>query len=81
MLTAESNQPFFSSPDFIGSDAPAVSDDTAVDLVFVDFIENQLLETLNGLQSDKTYAKSDVLSYSDVLSNAVLGLYAEKYWN
>ncbi|KAI0776233.1 Metallo-dependent phosphatase-like protein [Trametes elegans] len=73
--------PFFSSPDFIGSDAPAVSDETAVDLVFVDFIENQLLETVNGLQSDKTYAKSDVLSYSDVLSNAVLGLYAEKYWN
>ncbi|KAI0645155.1 Metallo-dependent phosphatase-like protein [Trametes meyenii] len=74
--------PFFSTPDFIGSNPPTgLADDAPVDLVFVDFIETQLLQILNGLQSAKTYAKSDVLSYTDVLANAVLGLYAEKFWN
>ena len=52
-----------------------------VDLVFVDFIEDQLLEILNGLQSDKTYTDADVLSYTDTLASAVLGVYAEEYWN
>ena len=74
-------QPFYSTPDFIGSNAPDVSDDTPIDLVFVDFIETQLLQILNGLQSDKKYTSADVLSYTDVLANAVLGLYAQKYWN
>ncbi|KAI0369047.1 hypothetical protein BV20DRAFT_424119 [Pilatotrama ljubarskyi] len=73
--------PFFSTPDFIGSNPPNVTDDTPIDLVFVDFIESQLLEILNGLQSDKKYNTSDVKPYTDVLANAVLGLYAEKYWN
>ena len=69
-------------PDFIGTDAPAgVADDAPIDLVFVDFIEGQLLQTLNTLQSAKTYTTADVQSYSPVLSNAVLGLYAQKYWN
>ncbi|KAI0695211.1 Metallo-dependent phosphatase-like protein [Cerioporus squamosus] len=74
--------PFFSSPDFIGTDAPSgLSDDTPIDLVFVDFIESQLLEILNGLQSDKVYSSADVQPYTDVLASAVLGIYAEKYWN
>ncbi|KAI0629441.1 Metallo-dependent phosphatase-like protein [Trametes polyzona] len=73
--------PFHSTPDFIGSDPPNVTDDTPVDLVFVDFIETQLLETVNALQSEKKYVKDDVKPYTDVLSNAVLGLYAQKYWN
>ena len=75
-------QPYFSVPDFIGTDAPAgVADDAPIDLVFVDFIEKQLLTILNGLQTAKTYTTADVQSYSPVLANAVLGLYAEKYWN
>ena len=73
--------PFFSTPDFIGSQNPNVTDDTPIDLVFVDFIEDQLLEILNGLQSDKTYTDADVLSYTDTLASAVLGVYAEEYWN
>ncbi|KAI0753174.1 Metallo-dependent phosphatase-like protein [Daedaleopsis nitida] len=74
--------PFFSSPDFIGTDAPdGLADDAPVDLVFVDFIETQLLQILNGLQTAKTYAQADVLPYTDVLANAVLGLYAQQYWN
>ncbi len=74
-------QPFFSSPDFIGSDPPSVSDDTPIDLVFVDFIESQLIQTLNGLQTATTYTTADVKSYTPVLSNAVLGLYAQKFWD
>ena len=75
-------QPFFSSPDFIGTDAPSgLADDTPIDLVFVDFIESQLLEILNGLQSDRVYTTADVLEYTDVLASAVLGIYAQQYWN
>ncbi|RPD57973.1 hypothetical protein L226DRAFT_492978 [Lentinus tigrinus ALCF2SS1-7] len=74
--------PFFSSPDFIGTDAPSgLADDTPIDLVFVDFIESQLLEILNGLQSDKVYTTADVLQYTNVLASAVLGIYAQQYWN
>ncbi|TBU27897.1 Metallo-dependent phosphatase-like protein [Dichomitus squalens] len=74
--------PFFSAPDFIGSSAPAgVADSDPVDLVFVDFIESQLLEILNGIQSAKNYTEADVLPYTDVLASAVLGIYAEKFWN
>ncbi|KAI0828002.1 Metallo-dependent phosphatase-like protein [Trametes gibbosa] len=73
--------PFFASPDFIGSAPPNVTDDTPVDLVFVDFIAAQLIETVNGLQTAKTYTAADVKAYTDVLSNAVLGLYAQKFWN
>ncbi|RDX43419.1 hypothetical protein OH76DRAFT_1487894 [Lentinus brumalis] len=74
--------PFFSFPDFIGTDAPSdLPADAPVDLVFVDFIESQLLEILNGLQSDKKYSSADVQSYTSVLASAVLGIYAEKYWN
>ena len=74
-------QPFFSSPDFIGSNPPNVADDTPIDLVFVDFIQSQLLEILNGLQSEKTYTTAEVLPYTDVLASAVLGIYAQQYWN
>lgn len=77
-----SSQPFFSTPDFIGTDAPSgLANDAPVDLVFVDFIQSDLLDILNSLQTDKTYAKADVLPYTDVLATAVLGSYAEKYWN
>ena len=75
-------QPYFNVPDFIGTNAPAgLAADATVDLVFVDFIETQLLQILNGLQSAKTYTTADVQLYSPVLANAFLGLYAEKYWN
>ncbi|KAJ3909338.1 hypothetical protein F5879DRAFT_791740, partial [Lentinula edodes] len=71
----------FDIPDFIGSDTPSLSNDSLVDLVFVDFIQEQLLEILNEVQNATTYTDSDVASYTDVLSNAVLGLYAEHAWN
>ena len=73
--------PFFSTPDFIGSQNPNVTDDTPIDLVFVDFIESQLLEILNSLQEDRVYTESDVATYSPILANAALGLYAQQAWS
>ncbi|KAJ4471596.1 Metallo-dependent phosphatase-like protein [Lentinula aciculospora] len=61
-------------PDFIGSDALSTSNDTLIDFVFVDFIQEQLLEILNEVQNTTTYSDSDVESYTDVLSNQVLRL-------
>ncbi|TCD62703.1 hypothetical protein EIP91_006528 [Steccherinum ochraceum] len=73
--------PFFETPDFIGSNAPNVTDDTPIDLVFVDFIEDQLLSILNSLQTAKNFTTTDVQSYTPVLASAVLGLFAQKAWN
>ncbi|PPQ79916.1 hypothetical protein CVT26_004176 [Gymnopilus dilepis] len=73
--------PFFDSPDFIGSNSPTVSADTPIDLVFVDFIESQLLGILNSVQSEKKYTESDVQSYSPFLASELLGLYAQVVWN
>ncbi|KAH8096802.1 Metallo-dependent phosphatase-like protein [Cristinia sonorae] len=73
--------PFFDIPDFIGSNTPNVTDDTPIDLVFVDFIQDQLLEILNGVQTAKNFTTKDVQSYSPFLASAVLGLFAQKAWN
>ncbi|KAG0703328.1 Metallo-dependent phosphatase-like protein [Suillus ampliporus] len=73
--------PYYSIPDFIGSSPLNVTDNTPVDLVFVDFIETQLLGILNGLQNGKNYTAADVSLYSPTLANAALGLYAQAEWN
>ncbi|KAF4563090.1 hypothetical protein EYR40_007191 [Pleurotus pulmonarius] len=73
--------PYNQVPDFIQSRAPAVSPDTPIDLIFVDFIEKQLVGILNRLQTDKAYAASDVQEYSKILTNEVLGVYAQAAWN
>lgn len=73
--------PYYSVPDFIGSNPPNVTNDTPVDLVFVDFIEAQLLGILNGLQNAVNYTTADVLLYSPTLANVALGLYAQAEWN
>ncbi|KAF9486069.1 hypothetical protein BDN70DRAFT_870580 [Pholiota conissans] len=74
--------PFFSVPDFIGSVPPTVATpDTPIDLVFVDFISTQLLQILNTVQTAKLYSNADVQSYSPILANAALGLFAQSAWN
>lgn len=73
--------PYHPFPDFIGSNPPPVSDDTPIDLVFVDFIEDQLLQILNSVQTSRNYTTSDVSQYSPILANAALGLYAQAKWN
>ena len=75
-------QTVYTYPDFVGSEVPeGIADDAPVDLVFPDFVQTHILNTLNDLQSDVTYTDDDVHSYTDVLTNAVLGIYAQKYWN
>ena len=72
----------YTFPDFVGSGVPdGIADDAPVDLVFPDFVQTQVLATINSLQSARTYTDSDVSSYTSVLTNAVLGIYAQKYWN
>ncbi|KAG1742505.1 Metallo-dependent phosphatase-like protein [Suillus lakei] len=73
--------PYYSIPDFISSNPPNVTDDTPIDLVFVDFVEAQLLGILNGLQNAKNYTTADVSLYSPTLASAALGLYAQAEWN
>ncbi|KAF4563059.1 hypothetical protein EYR36_003498 [Pleurotus pulmonarius] len=52
--------PFFSFPDFIASETPSVSSDTAIDFIFVDFIQDQLLNVLNSVQKDRIFSADDV---------------------
>jgi len=74
--------PFFSTPDFIGSNPPNVSSSTPIDLVFVDFIETQLLGIINSVANGtRTFSSSDVQSYSPFLANQILGLFAQQKWN
>jgi hypothetical protein len=73
--------PFFRSPDLISSTPPAGANDTTIDLVFVDFVGSRVLEVLNGLQTAKTYTSADVQSYSPILLDEVLGVFAEAKWN
>jgi hypothetical protein len=73
--------PFFDSPGYIQSDFPEVSDDTGVDVVFVDFIESDVIKLLNGAQSVKTYSTADVKTYSPLLTNGVFGVYVQRKWN
>jgi hypothetical protein len=73
--------PYFNTPDFIGSTPPNVSNDTQIDLVFVDFIEEQLLGIVNSLQTKVNYTTADVQPYSPILANEVLGVFAQASWN
>jgi len=73
--------PFNKAPDFIGSIPPQVSAETPIDLVFVDFMETQLLEVLNSVQTTKNYTTADVQTYSPISTNQVFGVYAQKAWN
>jgi hypothetical protein len=73
--------PFFRSPDYIGSSPPTGSDDTTIDLVFVDFIGSLVVEVLNGLQTLKNYTMVDVVPYTGTLLNEVLGVFATVEWN
>ncbi|KAF7363627.1 Metallophos domain-containing protein [Mycena sanguinolenta] len=73
---------FYSVPDFIASAAPTgLADDAPIDLVFVDFIEAQLIGILNGLQTAKVYTTADVSLYTSVLASEALGIYAQQEWN
>jgi len=73
--------PYYSTPNYIGSNPPSVSDVTPIDLVFVDFVESDVLKILNAVQTSVNYTSADVASYTPTLADAVLGLYAQAAWN
>ncbi|KAJ6515268.1 Metallo-dependent phosphatase-like protein [Mycena sanguinolenta] len=75
--------PAYGVPDFIASRAPDVGGDPTapLDLIFVDFIQGQVIRTLNEVQTARVYSRADAGVYSDVRSNEVLGLYAKVAWN
>ncbi|KAG9312320.1 Metallo-dependent phosphatase-like protein [Chiua virens] len=68
-------------PKYIASNPPSVDDSTSIDLVFVEFIQSEVLSALNGAQSETTYTSADVSVYSSTLANEVLGVYAQAQWN
>lgn len=73
--------PYYSAPDYISSNPPNVTDDTPIDLVFISFIEKEVLKILNNVQNKTKYTSADVAEYTPTLANAVLGLYAKAKWN
>jgi hypothetical protein len=73
--------PFFSPPIFISSTPPNVPGDTPIDLVFIDFIQPQVLQTLNQVQAVKNYTTADVQVYSPLLASQTLGVFAQEKWN
>ncbi|KAG9312319.1 Metallo-dependent phosphatase-like protein [Chiua virens] len=73
--------PYYSIPDYISSNPPNVTDATPIDLVFVNFIESDVLSILNRVQNATSYTSSDVSLYTPTLADAVLGLYAQAQWN
>ncbi|KAJ6560221.1 Metallo-dependent phosphatase-like protein [Mycena capillaripes] len=75
--------PVYPIPDFIASRAPDVGGDpdALIDLIFVDFIQGQVIRTLNEVQTACVYSRADTSVYSPAWSNEVLGLYAQVAWN
>jgi hypothetical protein len=70
------------APVDIADDAPVdIADDAPVDIVFVNFIKTDVINFLNSMQTAKVYSTSDVQTYSSILLDAVLGLYAQQVWN
>ncbi|KAF8484037.1 Metallo-dependent phosphatase-like protein [Russula ochroleuca] len=68
-------------PSVVSSQPPKVADDTHVDLVFLDFHKTRILQALNSVQTQKTYAEKDIRKdYTTIQTKDVLGIYAEKKW-
>ena len=49
--------------------------------MFVNFVGTQVLDVLNKLQTAKNFTQADVQSYSAVVANELLGIYAQQVWN
>jgi hypothetical protein len=77
--------PYASQPDYVQSppagNSTAVSGTDAVDVIFVDFIENSVISILNGLQTQKNYTTADVSKYNSYTTQDLYPLYAAKAWN
>lgn len=49
--------------------------------MFIDFIESDVLDVLNLAQSEVEYTSADVQTYSPLVTNEVLGIFAQISWN
>ncbi|KZT43442.1 hypothetical protein SISSUDRAFT_695204 [Sistotremastrum suecicum HHB10207 ss-3] len=78
--TPHSPLPFFGSPDYIASPTPNLNSSALIDLVFVDFIESDVLSILSKIPG-ATYNSSSVLSYTPTLASEVFGVFAQQAWN
>ncbi|KDN47037.1 hypothetical protein RSAG8_03814, partial [Rhizoctonia solani AG-8 WAC10335] len=83
--TFHSPIPYYDAPGYIASPLPSgLSDDTLVDLVFLDFFEPDVLQIVNDLSigTSKTYSASDVQQYGsgDLLTNTIYGIFAAAEW-
>jgi 2',3'-cyclic-nucleotide 2'-phosphodiesterase (5'-nucleotidase family) len=74
--------PFASVPDYVQS--PVTGDNVGptdkVDVIFLDFIAKNVVRILNGLQTERTYALSDVAAYNQYTTQDIYPLYAEQVW-
>ncbi|KAF8527014.1 Metallo-dependent phosphatase-like protein [Hysterangium stoloniferum] len=72
--------PYYPVEPFMGSDPPAGD---SVDLIFVSFIRNSVLQIVNTINAGKVpnVTAADVKTYSELRVDQVLGVYAELAWN
>jgi hypothetical protein len=73
--------PYYTAPYYIGSNLPNVTADTPIDVVFLNYLGEEIISILNRLQKDKNYTMNDVSLYSPTLTDEILGLYAQAMWN
>ncbi|KAA1121573.1 hypothetical protein PGTUg99_032499 [Puccinia graminis f. sp. tritici] len=75
--------PSFVQPDYVGTALPASTD--KVDVVFFSFITKFSLNALNTIaarsHSPRKFTSKDVMKYTEIESNQVLGIYARQKWN
>ncbi|KAJ7593465.1 Metallo-dependent phosphatase-like protein [Mycena floridula] len=71
----------FPVPAFTASKYPDVSDDTLIDLVFDDNLEEQLIALMNSLQDEETYTVGSNAYYSPILVNSIWEVFAAAAWN
>ncbi|KAG2141185.1 Metallo-dependent phosphatase-like protein [Suillus bovinus] len=73
--------PNYDVPYYIASNPPNVTADTPIDIVFLNYLGEEIINILNRLQKDKNYTMDDVSMYSPMLTSEILGLYAQAMWN
>ena len=81
--TPHSKIPNYDLPVYVQGNAsfPATGEPTSVDLVFLDYVESDVLTALSGLGLN--YTKSAVTQYlpKSFTTNSYLPLYAQQFWS
>ncbi|KAK0544959.1 hypothetical protein OC845_005335 [Tilletia horrida] len=76
--------PYVAQPDYVASpltgNTTAVDPTTPVDVVFVDFIEPNVITILNGLQTNVKYDTSMVQPYNSLTTQDLYPLFAQAKW-